>query len=39
MEVVSDPVAANPSDRLRQIAQERNWQIIDLFDDLLDAKS
>lgn len=39
MEVVSDPVAANPSDRLRQIAQERNWQIINLFDDLLDAKS
>lgn len=39
MEVVSDPVATNPSDRLRQIAQERNWQIIDLFDDLLDAKS
>ena len=39
MEVVSHPVATNPSDRLRQIAQERNWQIIDLFDDLLDAKS
>lgn len=39
MEVVSHPIATNPSDRLRQIAQERNWQIIDLFDDLLDAKS
>lgn len=39
MEVVSHPVATNPSDRLRQTAQERNWQIIDLFNDLLDAKS
>ena len=39
MEVVSDPVATNPSDRLRQIALERNWKIIDLFEDLLDAKS
>lgn len=39
MEVVSDPVATNPSDHLRQIALERNWKIIDLFEDLLDAKS
>lgn len=39
MEVVSHPVATNPSDRLRQIALQRNWQIIDLFNDLLDAKS
>lgn len=39
MEVVSHPVATNPSDRLRQIALERNWEIIDLFPDLLDAKS
>lgn len=39
MEDVSHPIATNPSDRLRQIAKERNWQIIDLFDDLLDAKS
>lgn len=39
MEVVSHPVATNPSATLRQTAQERNWKIIDLFDDLLDAKS
>ena len=39
MEVVSHPVATNPSNRLRDIALERNWQIIDLFNNLLDAKS
>lgn len=39
MEVVSHPVATNPSNHLRHLALERNWQIIDLFDDLLDAKS
>lgn len=39
MEVVSHPVATNPSASLRHTAQERNWPIIDLFDDLLDAKS
>lgn len=39
MEVVSHPVATNPSNRLREIALERDWQIIDLFNHLLDAKS
>lgn len=39
MEVVSDPVATNPSEKLRHTATERNWKIIDLFEDLLDAKS
>lgn len=39
MEVVSHPVATNPSNRLREIALERDWQIIDLFNNLLDAKS
>ena len=39
MEVVSHPVATNPSHRLRHIAAERNWKIIDLFNDRLDAKS
>ncbi|NOL50261.1 HAD family hydrolase [Pelistega europaea] len=31
LEIVSHPVATNPQDALRQIAQERNWKIIDLF--------
>lgn len=39
MELVSDPVATNPSDSLRHTAKERNWQILDLFSLLMDAKS
>ncbi|HRL20641.1 HAD family hydrolase [Alcaligenes sp. SDU_A2] len=39
MEVVSDPVATNPSDRLRAVAAERGWSIIDLFADMMDSKS
>lgn len=39
MEVVTDPVAANPSPALRETALARNWQIIDLFDKLQDVKS
>lgn len=39
MEVVSDPVATNPSDRLRAVALERGWTIIDLFADMMDSKS
>ncbi|WP_454004714.1 HAD family hydrolase [Alcaligenes sp. Marseille-Q7550] len=39
MEVVSHPVATNPSDRLRSVAVERGWTIIDLFADMMDSKS
>ncbi|CAM4260075.1 HAD family hydrolase [Kerstersia similis] len=39
LEVVSHPVAANPSDELRHIATERKWRIIDLFTQLADQKS
>ncbi len=31
MEKVTHPVATNPDDRLRQIARERNWRILDLW--------
>lgn len=36
---VTRPIAANPSPTLRAIAQERGWQVIDLFDHVIDAKS
>jgi HAD superfamily hydrolase (TIGR01490 family) len=39
LEIVSHPVATNPSPRLRDIAQARQWQIIDLFQDMQDGKS
>ena len=39
LEVVSHPVATNPSPKLREIAQSRGWQILDLFLELQDAKS
>lgn len=39
LEVVSHPVATNPSPVLRQIAQERGWKILDLFKEMQDAKS
>ncbi|KAA1285496.1 HAD family hydrolase [Alcaligenes faecalis] len=39
MEVVTDPVATNPSDKLRAVATERNWVVIDLFADMMDSKS
>jgi len=39
MEAVSHPVATNPSPALRQLAHERGWPIIDLFEHLLDNKS
>jgi len=32
LEAVTCPVATNPSAALRQIAQEKGWQILDLFD-------
>ena len=39
LEKVTRPIAANPSPTLRAIAQERGWQVIDLFDHVIDAKS
>lgn len=39
MEVVSDPVATNPSEKLRAIAHERGWRVLDLFADMMDSKS
>ena len=32
MELVSNPVAANPDDRLEKIAKDRNWKIVRLFE-------
>lgn len=39
MERVSHPIAANPSPALRALAVEREWPILDLFQDMQDAKS
>jgi HAD superfamily hydrolase (TIGR01490 family) len=39
LEVVTHPVAANPSPALREVAQARDWRVIDLFEHLEDAKS
>lgn len=39
LEAVSHPVATNPSARLRAIAEQRGWRILDLFGELEDAKS
>lgn len=39
LEVVTHPIATNPSDGLRQIAQARGWPVLDLFKHLEDAKS
>lgn len=39
LEIVTDPIATNPSPALRKVAQERGWQILDLFKDMQDAKS
>ena len=39
LEKVTRPIAANPSPSLRAIAMERGWQVIDLFDHVIDAKS
>jgi phosphoserine phosphatase len=39
LEKVTRPIAANPSPTLRGIAQERGWQVIDLFDHMEDSKS
>lgn len=39
MEYVSHPVATNPSPALRAVALERGWPVLDLFQDMQDAKS
>lgn len=31
LEMVTHPVATNPQDALRQIAQDKNWKVLDLF--------
>jgi phosphoserine phosphatase len=33
LERASHPVATNPDDRLRAIATERGWSVLDLFND------
>lgn len=39
LEVVTHPVATNPSTALRALAADRGWRILDLFEDMQDAKS
>ena len=39
LEVVSHPIATNPSPALRRIAEERGWKILDLFKEMQDVKS
>ncbi len=39
LEVVTHPVATNPSPVLRDIAEERGWKVLDLFKEMQDAKS
>src|SRR5690606_26949929 len=39
LDIVTHPIAANPSPVLRQLALERGWTILDLFKDMQDAKS
>ena len=39
LEQVTHPVATNPSERLRQIALERKWTVLDLFALTADQKS
>jgi len=39
LEAVNRPVATNPSPALREIAQARGWQVLELFGHLQDAKS
>lgn len=39
LEAVTHPIATNPSPTLRDIAQSRGWEILDLFKDMQDAKS
>lgn len=39
LEAVTHPVVTNPSESLYQIAQQRNWPVLQLFDSNLDQKS
>lgn len=39
LEIVTDPIVTNPSAALRTIAEQRHWPILDLFQDMQDAKS
>ncbi|AKQ61584.1 HAD family hydrolase [Bordetella hinzii] len=39
LEVVTRPIATNPSPSLRQTALQRGWQVLDMFDHLEDHKS
>lgn len=39
LEVVTRPIAANPSPSLLQTAEQRGWPVLQLFDHLEDAKS
>lgn len=39
LEVVTHPIATNPSPALRQYAQTKGWQILEIFKDMQDAKS
>ena len=34
LEVVSDPVATNPDQKLREQAEQRGWRILELFEDV-----
>jgi HAD superfamily hydrolase (TIGR01490 family) len=39
LEVVTHPVATNPSPALRELAESRHWRVLDLFADMQDTKS
>lgn len=39
LEVVTHPIATNPSPILRDVAQNRGWPILEIFKDMQDAKS
>lgn len=39
LEVVTHPVATNPSPALRELASGRQWRVLDLFADMRDTKS
>ncbi|TEA80078.1 HAD family hydrolase [Allopusillimonas ginsengisoli] len=39
LEAVTHPVATNPNPTLRTLALERGWRVLDLFEDMQDAKS
>ena len=39
LEVVTHPIVTNPSPSLRQVAEQRNWPVLNLFPQLADHKS